>query len=127
MKQFLRFCIVGTIGFLVDAGTLYLLVLALDTDPYVGRVASFITAATTTWILNRRFTFNLAHNATHKEWLSYLSLMVLGAILNYGTYALCLTYWAVVREQLWIGVAVGSIAALSINFITSRLLFQRVN
>jgi putative flippase GtrA len=125
LKQFLRFSIVGAIGYLIDVGVLYLFVLLINANPYSGRIVSFITAASATWLLNRRFTFQVVYKASRKEWLSYVSLMMLGALVNYGTYVLCLTYWLEVKERLWIGVATGSIAALSVNFTMSRLLFRK--
>lgn len=120
MRQFLRFCIVGTIGFFVDAGVLQGLVSGLDANPYAARVASFLAAASTTWWLNRRYTFGVTHRPTHAEWVRYVALMVLGAATNYGAYALAISTWDLARAYLWIGVAIGSIAGLGINFMTSR-------
>lgn len=125
MKSFLRFCAVGTIGFLIDAGILQLLVSGTHANPYAARVVSFFAAASTTWFLNRRFTFQVAHSATRKEWLHYVGLMTLGACVNYGTYAACITFWLEAKAYPWYGVAVGSIAALGVNFTSSRLLFRR--
>ena len=45
-RQFLRFCAVGGIGFLVDAGLLWLLLQATALGPYGARVLSFLAAAT---------------------------------------------------------------------------------
>ena len=52
-RQFLRFCIVGTIGFVVDAGSLYLIMATTGAGPYLARLFSFMMAASATWILNR--------------------------------------------------------------------------
>lgn len=123
MSRFARFCMVGTLGFLVDAGVLQALVSGAAMDPYLGRVPSFLAAATATWWLNRRFTFRVGGAATRGEWASYVALMVLGAAVNYGAYALLIGTWDVARAHLWIGVAAGSIAGLGVNFFTSRRLF----
>lgn len=124
MNQFIRFCIVGTIGFVIDAGALQLLVVQLGADPYAARVLSFLLAASGTWLLNRHFTFQVDHQATRSEWLRYVSFMLLGALVNYGTYAFCITFWPVAAAQPWLGVAAGSLAALGLNFTMSRLLFR---
>ena len=57
MELFLRFSAVGVAGFLVDTAVLYL-GLAAGLGPYVGRAISYVCASTTTWYLNRRFTFH---------------------------------------------------------------------
>jgi putative flippase GtrA len=127
--QFLRFGLVGVVGFLVDAGLLRLL-LHYGLGYYGGRVISFLAAATTTWILNRSFTFRrdapsaFAHPAT--EWLSYLGLMLIGGAANYGAYALAIATSETVRAHPELGVALGSLAGMVINFWTSkRMIFER--
>jgi putative flippase GtrA len=126
--QMLRFGIVGGIGFLVDAGVLTLM-LALGLGPYSGRVVSFLAAATTTWALNRSFTFRRdSPSPTHPagEWLAYLGLMVIGGLVNYGTYALAVAILDPVARHPVIGVALGSIAGMAINFWTSKtMVFER--
>lgn len=120
MSQFLRFCVVGTIGFFVDAGVLQALVFGAGLNPYAARVASFLAAASVTWWLNRRYTFDVAHAPTRREWARYVSLMMLGALTNYGAYAIAISVWDLARAHLWIGVAIGSIAGLGVNYATSR-------
>jgi putative flippase GtrA len=126
--QILRFGIVGGIGFLVDAGLLHVM-LKLGLGYYGGRLVSFLAAATATWILNRSFTFRresppAAHPAG--EWLAYLGLMVIGGVVNYGTYAAAIELSEPVRRYPVLGVALGSIAGMAINFWTSKtLVFER--
>jgi putative flippase GtrA len=126
--QVLRFGIVGGIGFLVDAGLLHLM-LKLGLGYYGGRLVSFLAAATATWILNRSFTFRReSPAATHPagEWLAYLGLMVIGGVVNYGTYALAVELSDPVRRYPVLGVALGSIAGVAINFWTSKtMVFER--
>jgi putative flippase GtrA len=124
VKRFIRFCIAGTIGFVVDAGALELLVRAVDASPYAARIGSFLCAATVTWWINRHYTFEAARAPTGAEWLGYVGLMVIGAAVNYGTYAAAITWWGLAREHLWLGVALGSIAGLGVNFLTSKRLLQ---
>lgn len=123
MTRFLRFCVVGTLGFVVDAGLLAALADGLGMDPYLARVFSFLAAATVTWWLNRHYTFEARRAPSRAEWARYLLLMLLGAAINYGAYALAITFWDVARARLWIGVAIGSVAGLAVNFATSRALF----
>jgi putative flippase GtrA len=126
LNRFFRFCVVGTIGFAVDAGVLQVLVFVLGANPYLARIASFLAAASVTWLLNRKYTFAVAHGATRGEWARYTAFMVLGAALNYGAFALALATSETVRLHPWIGVAIGSIAGLGANFLSSALfVFKR--
>ena len=130
--QVLRFGIVGGIGFLVDAGLLHLM-LKLGLGYYGGRLVSFLAAVTTTWILNRSFTFRRESPPEENprghpagEWLTYLGLMVIGGVVNYGTYAAAIELSEPVRRYPVLGVALGSIAGMAINFWTSKtLVFER--
>jgi putative flippase GtrA len=128
-RQFLRFGIVGGIGFLVDAGLLRLLLMA-GLGYYGGRLISFLAAATVTWILNRSFTFRREGEWARKhpahEWLHYLGLMVIGGVVNYATYAAAIEISDLVRQHPELGVALGSIAGMLINFWSAKtMIFER--
>lgn len=125
MNRFLRFCVVGTVGFVIDAGILQVLVVAMHANPYAARIPSFLAAASGTWLMNRRYTFAVSHEPTRGEWLRYVAFMVLGALVNYGAFALCIAFWAFAQAQPWLGAAVGSVAGLGVNFTASRLIFLR--
>lgn len=119
--EFARFAVIGTIGFIVDASTLKLLVVLFNMDLYTGRLVSFLTAATGNWMLNRRFTFKQAgDHAPLKQWLKYLGANGIGFAVNYSTYAALITYVAVAKAHPVLGVAAGSIAAMSFNFAANK-------
>jgi putative flippase GtrA len=68
------------------------------------------------------------YSATHPagEWLAYLGLMVIGGLVNYGTYAAAVALSEQVHRYPVIGVALGSIAGMAINFWTSKtMVFER--
>ena len=122
MSQFVRFCLIGALGFVIDAGVLQLLLQTVATNPYKARIFSFLAAASFTWICNRHYTFRTTNRASRAEWLRYIGLMTLGALVNYAVYALCIA--SVAYAQPWTAVAAGSVAALGVNFTLSRLLFR---
>jgi putative flippase GtrA len=124
LNQFLRFCVAGTVGFIVDAGLLQMLVVGMQANPYAARVASFLAAASVTWLINRRYTFAVSHKPTQSEWRRYVCLMLLGAVVNYGVFSICIAFWDLATTQPWLGVAFGSIAGLGLNFSTSRLMYR---
>ncbi len=119
--QFAKFCVVGTVGFLADAGALYLLMSFLNMDPYTGRIFSFLFAATVTWALNRVYTFRSSASAPlTRQWARFVTANAFGGILNYGVYsALVLSGGWFIKAPV-LAVAVGSIAGLAFNFTVSR-------
>ena len=118
--QFLRFGVVGTAGFLIDAAVLTAM-LALGIGPYAGRVVSYLAAATGTFALNRAWTFQTAARApVARQWGAFVLLNLAGFAVNYGTYAALVATSATVAAHPVLGVAAGSIAGMFINFAVSR-------
>lgn len=124
-SQFLRFSLVGVVGFVVDTATLYAAIRYGGLGHYSGRLVSYLVAATSTWALNRRFTFN-AHASAHvlREWMKFIAANALGGIVNYSVYAILIAASTNVSSQPVLGVAAGSIAGLAVNFtLSKRLVF----
>lgn len=116
-NQFLRFAAVGAAGFVVDASVLYAVAGALGL--YFGRVLSFWAAATFTWLLNRRFTFDSSNRAERRWWREYaryIASMLAGAVLNYLAYVAALR-WGMAPVA---AVALGSLAGMTLNFCSAR-------
>lgn len=120
MNQFFRFCIVGTIGFLTDFTVLYLLVNGMDVNPTIGRILSFLVAATVTWKLNRHFTFSKQGSGSLSEWLQYLVLTGFGGGINLLVYQLWITMTDTRTLNLFFAVAAGSAVAMVFNFAISK-------
>ncbi|WP_077000270.1 GtrA family protein [Variovorax sp. KK3] len=123
-REFLLFALAGVVGFGVDVTVLYLAAPWLGW--YAARVLSFVAAASATWALNRRYAFAARHSggSLAREYLGYLLTMLGGAVVNYGVYVLTLHTW----RGPWVpalGVALGSIAGLVINFLSARYLVFR--
>jgi putative flippase GtrA len=121
LGEFLRFGIVGVAGFLVDAGVLTAGI-ALGTGPWIGRVLSYLAAATTTFALNRVWTFRATRSTggLGRQWMLFLLVNLLGFVCNYGTYAALVAGVPLVAAQPVIGVAAGSLAGMAANFLMSR-------
>jgi len=119
--QFFRFCCVGVVGFVVDAGALTLLVDLAGMGLLWGRVASYLIAATVTWFLHRHVTFPHARGLPHgPQWLRFVVVNGFGAGLNYGIYAVLVLNLAFFAQWPVLAVAAGSGAALAFNFLASR-------
>lgn len=125
-SQFLRFALVGVAGYVVDASVLTALVELLLIDPYSARIVSFLCAASTTWWLNRHFTFaKLPEQKASSQWMGFLLVSTGGAVINYGAYVAALHFWPLAYEYPAIGAAIGAIAGMLFNFPASKLLVFR--
>ena len=123
--QFLSFVAVGAIGFVIDASVLHLAIKA-GLGLYGGRLVSFASAATSTWLLNRRYTFQWQNiRPGWREWSRYVRLMGLGGLSNYGIYALCVSKLSIAARWPVTGVAAGSLGGLLVNFFSSKFLIYR--
>src|SRR5580698_1310309 len=114
-RQLLSFAVIGVIGFIVDSSVLYL---AIDVGLglYFGRVLSYLVAVTTTWVLNRHFTFPGARSGNlPAEWARFALSQLSGAAANLLTYGVLVHLVGVVTRHPIIGVAAGSVSGLLFN------------
>ncbi len=120
LLQFVRFGVVGTIGFVVDTAVLYA-GLALGAGLYSGRAVSYVAAATTTWALNRAWTFRgQGETPALRQWAVFLLVNLIGFASNYGTYAALVAWVPSVSANPVLGVAAGAIVGMFGNFLLSR-------
>lgn len=120
-RQFLLFAIAGTLGFLVDATVITVLVQFGGMNPYLGRLLSFLCAVAVTFLFNRRITFaDGARPKPARQAWRYLLAMSVGFTVNYGSFAWLIHSVELVRAWPVMGVAAGSIAGLVVNFASSR-------
>ena len=121
--RLLAFCASGVVGLIVDLGVLYALAPVLGW--YAGRVASFMAAVSVTWKLNRSFAFKDAQRALDesvwRQYGRYVASMLVGAGVNYMTYAVTLHFVNLPAAPA-LGVALGSLVGLSVNFLSAQLL-----
>ena len=122
--ELLRFCIVGSIGFVIDAGLTLLFTQTAHWQPEMARVVGFLFAATATWQLNRRFTFR--SNASVRSLLPYIALAAAGAAVNFAIFVVWLRLAGTSPPQILLGVALGAVAALTLNFAVSRRFVYRI-
>lgn len=95
VARVLKFAVTGGIGFVVDVGLLTFLTVVPDWDPYTARVVAIAVAMTTTWLINRRFTFKVHDKVTEAkdvvaEGGRYASVAIAAAIVNYAVYVAAL-------------------------------------
>jgi putative flippase GtrA len=101
LARILKFAMTGGLGFVVDVGILSVLTVVFDVNPYGARVVAILVAMTTTWLVNRRFTFKVADRvsdarAVAAEGGRYGLVAVAAALVNYAVYAV--TLWSLPVE-----------------------------
>ncbi len=122
-REFRAFCVVGTIGFIIDAGLVQLLVTRFGVNLLPARMASLLTAVTVTWLLNRRFTFRVtARPASRAEWFKYVVVNGVGNGLNFGVDVLAVLTVDFLATFPFLAVAMGSAVGLAFNFTLSKTL-----
>lgn len=110
-----RFLLVGGIGFVVDAGLVYLLT-SHGTPPVAARVPAISAAILTTWLLNRSFTFRVSARRSRAELARYIIVALSSAALNFGLYSV-LTLLGVAPVA---AVALATAALLLYSFVGYR-------
>ncbi|WP_072679786.1 GtrA family protein [Arcobacter sp. LA11] len=129
MKQFIKFGVVGTIGFIVDATILVYLINSLSFEIPFARIISFIIAVFVTWTLNRNFTFTKNRNfEKRKEYIYYLSIQTIGALLNYIIFILLVYFDEFFKNNIIISLAIASVLAMFFNFfMIKRKIYNNSN
>jgi putative flippase GtrA len=123
--QLFRFAVVGTFGFAADALVLLTLTSAFDVQPLPARIGSFTCAATLTYLLNRRFTFEYSGRGAFGLWPRYMLTTGIGAVINISVYHAWIGFAGTSPFQLVVGSAIGSVTALFFNYFVSRTLVFR--
>jgi putative flippase GtrA len=80
--KFLKFCIVGSSGMIIDFGTTWLLKEKVRINKYIANSTGFILAATSNYILNRCWTFHSVNSQVATEYLSFILISVVGLAIN---------------------------------------------
>ncbi|WP_448204473.1 GtrA family protein [Azospirillum sp. sgz302134] len=119
--QFGKFGAVGVIGLAVDTAVVYALLYGAGLEFFAARIPAFLAAATTTFALNRAFTFRgAAEEPLHRQWAKFIAANAFGGVVNYGVSVGLESSVAVVAAHPFLAVAAGSIAGMFLNFAASK-------
>lgn len=122
-STFPRFCLIGALGFAIDAVALFALVERFAIGPVPARVLSLLIAVTATWLLHRRFTFRSTDPRRLAEWLRFLLVNGTGAAINFAVYVSVLV--AFPGTPALLALVMGSAVALLANYWGARLVAFR--
>ncbi len=128
-SRFARFALVGGAGFVVDESVLFLMQHILGLGPLGARAISIFAAMTFTWWGNRTLTFRdraaPGGPAIFWEWLRFIAANIVGALVNYGSYAALVHFAPAPLNNPYLATAAGVAAGLVFNFtLSQRLVFK---
>ncbi len=125
LAQFTQFGLVGVTGFVVDTAVVYATRRPLGL--YLAGVAAYAVAVTTTWWLNRIWTFRSLGNVgpVHRQWVRFVLASLPGLCLNLGTYFLLVASFSLCAANPVIAIAAGAVAGMFANFALSRAVVFR--
>lgn len=80
--SFLKYCIVGLSGVVVDFSTTYLFKEKAEINKYIASMLGFSIACTSNYVLNRIWTFSNDNPNIFEQYVSFLIISVIGLLLN---------------------------------------------
>jgi putative flippase GtrA len=124
LVQFIRFAVIGTLGFVWDTAIVY--ALAPRIGVYAAGFVSYFTVASINWLLNRIWTYaHVSHGVRHRQLVMFLLANSVGLVLNRGIFSLLVHFVPLCRVYLVLPVAAGGISGMFVNFFLSRRLVFR--
>jgi putative flippase GtrA len=82
LLKFLKFCVIGFSGMLIDFGTTWVLKEKVRINKYIANSTGFIIAATSNYIWNRFWTFHSENEHIVTEYLSFILISLAGLGIN---------------------------------------------
>ena len=80
--QFIKFCVVGGTGVVVDFGITFLFKEKLNLNKYIANSLGFMAAASTNYLLNRWWTFRSHDPEVAQQYVQFVGISAIGLILN---------------------------------------------
>jgi putative flippase GtrA len=120
-SRFLRFSVVGGVGFVADAGVLQALISLAGWGPVEARAVAIPVAVFATWLLNRTVTFpESSGGPALRSLLRYAAVSAAGAGVNFLVFTLLVLASREMAAMPMVPLAIASIAALVVNYLGSK-------
>ena len=119
--SFLRYLLVGGLGFLVDAGLLELFIF-FDLSVYAARGLSMTLAIGVTYLLHKNFTFtdSVKPAKTSEQAAAFVGCQLFAAAINYGVFCVLLGLLPAGFIARMFSLCCGVGAGLAVNFVLLR-------
>ncbi len=119
VQQFARFGAVGVVGAIVDIATVYAAMATLGI--YAAGLLAYFAAVTTTWALNRAWTFaGRGSGSLVRQWMLFVAANGVGFVLNRGTFMLLVLMVPACAQHPVVAILAGIGAGMFANFSLSR-------
>jgi putative flippase GtrA len=127
MMRILRFGIVGVAGAALHMGGFWLAQRFLGLGNSAAWTLSFLAAATSTWFMNRRFTFQDRANENQRdEWLGYLTVAAFGAAAHFLTFHGVIRLIPLFAQHPALAIIPGSLASFIVTYAgASAFVFRK--
>ena len=129
-ERFFKFLVVGTVGFIVDFGTLTFLVEVLGFIPVVANTISFSAAVVSNFTLNRYWTYPDSRSKRRRiQLLQFGMVSIIGLLINNGILLLLQNPFEILLRAVHAPAAIsgyipakiiGTIVVLFWNFFINR-------
>ncbi len=80
--KFIKFCVVGFSGMLIDFGTTWILKEKVRINKYIANSTGFTLAATSNYIWNRVWTFHSGNTRIATEYFTFILISLAGLAIN---------------------------------------------
>ena len=80
--KFIKFCVVGASGMIIDFGTTWVLKEKVNLNKYISNSTGFILAATSNYVLNRLWTFHSSDPHIAIQYSSFIGISLIGLGIN---------------------------------------------
>jgi putative flippase GtrA len=118
---FVRFSVIGGLGFLTDAGVLQLTIAMTNLGPLLARIGSFAIAVLATFALNRHWTFFGSQRRPWAEaFLAYIIVQSVGFAANFAVYSFMILVLPHPLDEPVVALAAASAFALFLNYVGAR-------
>ncbi len=116
--KFVKFCVVGAAGTLVDFGLTYLFKEKLKFSKYVANSLGFFIAASFNFYFNRIFTFQSQDTEVLIQYFKFLSVAIIGMGINTFILYLAQKY---LKQKFYVAKATATAVTLIWNFFGNRM------
>jgi putative flippase GtrA len=122
--QFLKFCIVGSSGLLVDTAVLIGVVELAHLDPRVAAVFAFLCAVNSNYVLNRFWTFNTARaTSVATSYTRFVAVCLTGFFVRLGVMHLLIELLDMgLGYRYVLASIIGIFAATLFNFLGTKFI-----
>ena len=116
--SFLKYCIVGLSGVVVDFSITYLFKEKAGINKYIASMLGFSIACTSNYVLNRIWTFSNDNPDILKQYVSFLIISVIGLLLN----TLFLYLFQYIRINYYISKGFATILVTIWNYMANSMI-----